>query len=435
MSLSVCVFWFRRDLRLEDNTGLFHALQSGRPVLPVFIFDKDILDGLEEKKDKRVQFIHDALTAINQKLGSAGSTLHVMYGSPLDCFKQLTEQFNIGAVYTNHDYEPYARKRDKVVSEYLAGNNIPFHTFKDQVVFEKDEVVKENKEPYTVYTPYSRRWKEKLSNTPLPAYPSEKHLAALLKTDHREIPALGAIGFSEAPHGAPIATLDEEIAKHYDQTRDFPALNGTTRMGVHLRFGTVSVRLLTGKALALNPVLLNELIWREFYQAILWHFPHVVNGAFKKEYDRIEWRNNEREFERWRNGQTGYPIVDAGIRQLNETGYMHNRARMIVASFLTKDLLIDWRWGEAWFAEKLLDFDLAANNGGWQWAAGTGCDAAPYFRVFNPTLQAQKFDPDLRYIRQWVPEYEELTYPQPVVDHALAKDRCLKAYKKALTNT
>ncbi len=432
MSQSISIFWFRRDLRLEDNAGLYHALCNGKPVLPVFIFDTNILDALEEKQDKRVHFIHNALAAMQSRLETMGSTVHVLHGTPIACFKKLTGAYNISAVYTNHDYEPYAVKRDGEIHAFLKEKNIALHTFKDQVIFEKYEVVKDNKEPYTVYTPYSRKWKEKLNDFYLKPYPTEKYFQNFYKQNPFALPSLADIGFVNAPPGTLPAELSEEVARHYDATRDFPAVDGTTRLSVHLRFGTVSIRQLAIKARALNATLLNELIWRDFYQAILWHFPHVVNASFKKEYDHIVWRNNEREFELWCAGQTGYPIVDAGMRQLNETGYMHNRVRMIVASFLTKHLLIDWRWGEAYFAEKLLDYDLAANNGGWQWAAGTGCDAAPYFRIFNPYLQTQKFDPELKYIRQWVPEYEELTYVQPIVDHNMARERCLKVYKMGL---
>ena len=432
MPLPISIFWFRRDLRLNDNAGLYHALKSSDAVLPIFIFDTNILDGLEEKKDKRVHFIHNALATIQARLEGMGSTLHVLLGRPLDCFKQLTDLYQVAAVYTNHDYEPYALKRDREISDFLESKQIRLHTYKDQVVFEKNEVVKDNKEPYTVFTPYSRKWKEKLTEFYLKPYPTERYFHNFYKQSAKTLFSLDDIGFIDAPPGTLPASLDEEIARHYDATRDFPAMAGTTKLGVHLRFGTVSIRQLAARAKELNGTLLNELIWREFYQMILWWFPHVANGSFKKEYDHIVWRNNEREFELWCAGQTGYPIVDAGMRQLNETGYMHNRVRMIVASFLTKHLLIDWRWGEAYFAEKLLDYDLAANNGGWQWAAGTGCDAAPYFRIFNPYLQTQKFDPELKYIRQWVPEYEELTYAQPMVDHAFARERCLKVYKAGL---
>jgi deoxyribodipyrimidine photo-lyase len=432
MNTSISIFWFRRDLRLTDNAGLYHALKSGLPVLPIFIFDTNILNGLEEKKDKRVHFIHDAVVAMQYRLKEMGSTMRVLYTTPEQAFSDLTDEFDIKAVYTNYDYEPYAIKRDAGIAALLKEKGIDLHTFKDQVIFEKSEVVKDNQEPYTVYTPYSRKWKERLTDFHLKSYPTEKYFKHFYQQSPASIPSLHAMGFLDAPPSVVPTTLDEDIAAHYDKTRDTPGIEGTTRMGIHLRFGTVSIRKLATQARSLNATLLNELIWREFYQCILWHFPHVVNGAFKKEYDNIPWRNNEKEFALWCAGQTGYPIVDAGMRQLNETGYMHNRVRMIVASFLTKDLLIDWRWGEAYFAEKLLDFDLAANNGGWQWAAGSGCDAAPYFRVFNPSLQTTKFDPDLKYIRRWVPEYDQLTYAKPIVDHALARDRCLKAYKTGL---
>lgn len=432
MANPVSIFWFRRDLRLDDNAGLYHALKSGLPVVPVFIFDREILDLLENKTDKRVHFIHDALTGIQQQLVKMGSSLQVMHGTAGSCFEQLCKQFTVSAVYTNHDYEPGAQKRDNAVALLLKEHGIPLYTHKDQVIFEKDEVVKDNGEPYTVYTPYSRKWREKLNGFYLKPYPTDKYFDNFYECAPAALLSLADIGFQSADPGVIPAELNDEIARHYDKTRDFPAVNGTTRLGVHLRFGTVSIRRLATEAGNLNATLLNELIWREFYQAILWHFPHVVSGCFIREYDNIVWRNNEQEFAKWCAGQTGYPIVDAGMRQLNETGYMHNRVRMIVASFLTKDLLIDWRWGEAYFAEKLLDYDLAANNGGWQWAAGCGCDAAPYFRVFNPYLQTQKFDPELKYIRSWVPEYEQLTYARPIVDHAVARERCLKVYKAGL---
>ena len=433
MHTSVTIFWFRRDLRLSDNAGLYHALRSDN-VVPVFIFNTDILDDLQDKQDKRVVFINDALLFMQQALIKTGSSLHVLHGKPLECFRQLIEIYPIATVYTNHDYEPYAQERDKTIAAFLNEKGITFHSYKDQVIFEKNEVVKDNKEPYTVYTPYSRKWKEKLNDFYLKPYPTEKYFGNFLKQAPIAIPSLADIGFKEIAYNIPAPVLDENIARTYDETRNYPAISGTTRLSVHLRFGTISIRKLAAEAKELNEQLLNELIWREFYQMILWHFPHVVAGSFKKEYDNIQWRNNEQEFEKWCKGETGYPIVDAGMRELNATGYVHNRVRMIVSSFLTKDLLIDWRWGEAYFAEKLLDYDLAANNGGWQWAAGSGCDAAPYFRIFNPTLQTEKFDPQHLYIKKWVPEYDSLSYPPPVVDHKAAKERCLAAYRKALAN-
>jgi len=429
---SVNIFWFRRDLRLSDNAGLYHALKSEVPVVPIFIFDKNILNDLTDKKDKRVQFIHDVLTGIQEQLVQIGSSLTVMYCTPEEAFGLLMQTYDVKGVYTNHDYEPYAQKRDEEVRQLVTSKGVEFNTYKDQVIFEKDEVVKDNGTPYTVYTPYSKKWKERLNGFYLKPYPTENYFQHILKMERQALPTLSDIGFEQAPHGMLPMLLDERIAGDYDKTRDVPSINGTTKMGIHLRFGTVSVRYLAARALALNPVYLSELIWREFFMCILWHFPHVVHGAFKKEYDNIVWRNNENEFRKWCEGQTGYPIVDAGMRELNETGFMHNRVRMIVASFLTKDLLVDWRWGEAYFAQKLLDYDLSANNGNWQWAAGCGCDAAPYFRVFNPELQTQKFDPQLRYVRKWVPEYDQLTYARPIVAHDMARDRCLKVYKEGL---
>ena len=354
------------------------------------------------------------------------------HGTPADSFEKLTTIYKVKAVYTNHDYEPYAKQRDEKIKNLLEQKGIAFHSCKDQVIFEKDEVVKDNSEPYTVFTPYSKRWKAALTPFYLKAYPTEKYFSAFLKHEPIPVPTLEQIGFEKIAYRVVAPELDETIAKDYDKTRNYPGIKGTTRLGVHLRFGTVSIRQLAAEASKINETFLNELIWREFYHMILWHFPHVVNGSFKREYDKIVWRNNEAEFKAWCEGNTGYPVVDAGMRELNATGYMHNRVRMIVASFLTKDLLIDWRWGEAYFAEKLLDYDLAANNGGWQWAAGSGCDAAPYFRVFNPRLQTEKFDPELKYIRKWVQEFEEFSYTKPIVDHQFAKERCLEAYKVAL---
>lgn len=432
MSQQTVLFWFRRDLRLDDNAGLYHALRSGHQVLPVFVFDTNILDELKDKQDKRVSFIHEQVTLLAEALKEQGSTLYVYYGTPTDCYKKLLQEYDIAAVYTNHDYEPYAKKRDEEIAELLLAKNIPLYTYKDQVIFEKSEVVKDDNTPYTVFTPYSKKWKAKLNDFYLKSYPTTKYFEALARHTALPVPTLQNMGFEAADADYPSKWLDHEVAKHYDKTRDYPAKQGTTRLSLHLRFGTISIRKVAAKAKELNDTLLNELIWRDFYQCILWHFPHVVNYSFKKEYDNIKWRNNEEEFERWCTGTTGYPIVDAGMRELNETGYMHNRVRMIVASFLTKHLLVDWRKGEAYFAEKLLDYDLAANNGGWQWAAGSGCDAAPYFRVFNPYLQTEKFDPKQEYIKQWVPELSTKDYPAPVMEHDMARKRCLEVYKEAL---
>ncbi len=434
MKPRIQVMWFRRDLRLTDNAALYHALKTGVPVLPIFIFDRNILDQLEDKADRRVEFIHAALSEMQMQLASMGSSLEVFYGFPMDVYKQLTEVYDIETVFTNHDYEPYAKERDDAIASFLQSKGIGFQTFKDQVIFEKSEVVKDDGKPYTVFSPYGRKWRAKLSEADVKSYPVEKYNAHFYQQSVKDIPSLASMGFKAVDLPFPSKQLQKSIIKQYSVNRDFPALeNGTSKMGVHLRFGTVSIRQLAARALSLNDTYVNELIWRDFYHAILWHFPHVGKGAsFKKEYDRIEWRNNEAEFAHWCNGTTGYPIVDAGMRELNTTGYMHNRVRMIVASFLTKHLLIDWRWGETYFAQKLLDFDLAANNGGWQWASSSGCDAAPYFRVFNPALQTQKFDKDLKYIRKWVPELNEFSYPKPIVPHDVARKRVLEVYAKAL---
>lgn len=424
------LFWFRRDLRLEDNVGLYHALNENKEVLPLFIFDKEILGKLEDKDDQRVAFIYESLAKLKQDLEAQGSSLLIVHDSPIPFFKTIAPK----AVYTNHDYEPYARERDEMVGNILDKKEIIFKTFKDQVIFEKDEVLKDDGSPYTVFTPYSKKWKSKLEPTDYKSFSFDKVNGHLKKLDPLPFPSLAEIGFKIKEASFPPRTITMSVIENYDQQRNFPGINGTTKLSVHLRFGTVSIRKLVAIALKTNEVWLNELIWREFYHMILWHFPKVEK-AFKPAYDRIEWRNDQKEFEAWCKGQTGYPIVDAGMRELNETGFMHNRVRMIVASFLIKHLLIDWRWGEAYFARKLLDFDLAANNGGWQWAAGSGCDAAPYFRVFNPYIQTSKFDPDLAYIKKWVPELETAAYPKPMIDHAFARDRVLKVYKEALADS
>lgn len=434
MKPSINIIWFRRDLRLKDNAALYHALKLGVPALPIFIFDTSILAQLQDRSDKRVAFIHAAITEMQTELVAMGSTMQVFHGKPLEVFAELVSTYTIQTVFTNHDYEPYAQERDAAVADLLSANGIGFNTFKDQVIFEKDEVTKDDGKPYTVFTPYSRKWKAKLTPDYLKPYPTEKYFANFYQQAPLPIPSLASMNFEEVETVFPSKQLNEEIVRKYSQNRDFPALeNGTSKMGVHLRFGTVSIRSLATIAAGLNETYLNELIWRDFYQMILWHFPKVGKGhAFKAEYEKIKWRNNEEEFKKWCEGKTGYPIVDAGMRELNATGFMHNRVRMIVASFLTKHLLIDWRWGEAYFANKLLDFDLSANNGGWQWAASSGCDAAPYFRVFNPYLQTEKFDKELKYIKKWVPEFQEFGYPQPMVVHEVARKRVLETYAAAL---
>ena len=430
MNACVNIFWFRRDLRVHDNAALFYALKEDMPVLPVFIFDKNILDKLEDKADRRVEFIHAAITEVQQQLIALQSSIEVFYGFPADIFKELSEKYNIAEVFTNHDYEPYAKQRDGEIASLLQKKQISFTTHKDQVIFEKNEILKDNSEPYTVFTPYSRKWKEKLNTFFLSSYPTEKYSRNFFNQVAKPIPSLEDMGFKKVSYPFPKRELKEEIIKKYGETRDFPGVeNGTSRLGVHLRFGTVSIREIARLAKSLNDTYLNELIWRDFYQMILWHFPRVGEGhAFKPEFEKVQWRNNEEEFAKWCQGMTGYPIVDAGMRELNATGFMHNRVRMVVASFLTKHLLIDWRWGEAYFAQKLLDYELASNNGGWQWASGSGCDAAPFFRIFNPQLQAQKFDKSLSYIKKWIPELNEFTYPLPVVEHDFARKRALEVF-------
>ena len=416
MKPTINIFWFRRDLRLTDNAGLYHALKDGKPVLPLFVFDSNILDELEDKTDSRVEFIHLALQAIQQQLVNVGSSLDVRYGNPLEVYQALLKEYNVEKVFTNHDYEPYAKQRDTAIEKLLKDHGASFYTFKDQVILEKDEVVKDDGKPYTIFTPYSRKWKGVLTEFHLKPYSNKKYFNNFYKQPGRKLISLEEMGFNAAGLSFPGKEWQGQIIRNYKEQRDFPAVQGTSRLSVHLRFGTISIRELAGEAGALNETFLNELIWRDFYHMILWHFPKVVDHAFKPAYDKIKWRNNEKEFEAWCNGQTGYPIVDAGMRELNTTGFMHNRVRMIVA----------------YFAKKLLDYDLAANNGGWQWAAGSGCDAAPYFRVFNPYLQTQKFDPELKYVRKWVPELEEFSYPKPIVVHEVARKRCLEVYAAAL---
>ncbi|MCW3077369.1 MAG: Deoxyribodipyrimidine photo-lyase [Bacteroidetes bacterium] len=433
MKDSITVFWLRRDLRLHDNAGLYHALRNNKNVLLLFIFDAVILSELQDAYDRRIDFIHQAIQKINIELSNFRTSVKVVCSTPLEAFKELTDEYKIKNVYLNHDYEPYALERDEEIKLFLSQLNISFFTFKDQCIFEKKEITKNDGKPYTVFTPYSRKWKSKLSSYYLKAYPNKKYFTNFLKTGPFSLVTLEELKFKKTD-----VVLQNEIIvngfllRDYKNNRDFPSVTGTSRLSIHLRFGTISVRQLAAQALANSETFLNELIWRDFYMMILSNFPHVAKGAFKKEYDHISWRNKEDEFKKWCEGITGFPIVDAGMRELNSTGFMHNRVRMIVSSFLIKDLLIDWRWGEAYFAHKLNDYDLSANNGGWQWAAGSGCDAAPYFRVFNPTEQQKKFDPEFKYIKQWVAEFGTKNYPEPMVDHASSRLRALKVYKECL---
>jgi len=429
---NVNIFWFRRDLRVDDNHGFFKALNAGLPVVPVFIFDPAILAQFPNPRDARLTFIHRCLTDLNFEFRKFNSSLQVYVSSPEVVFGQLAGKYSIHNVFANSDYEPAAIIRDQKVAQMLQNKGIEFHTFKDQIIFHQNEVVKANGSPYTVFTPYSKKWKEKLASYPIPVYESEKHLYSLKHLSSDYFPELAEIGYQQQNISFPAKNFDPILIENYAKTRDFPSENGTSKLGVHLRFGTISIRKLTQFAQKYSGVFLNELIWRNFYMDILWHFPHAAEKSFKPAYDFIPWLNNEADFKRWCAGQTGYPLVDAGMRELNETGYMHNRVRMVVASFLTKHLLIDWRWGESYFASKLLDYELASNNGGWQWASGSGCDAAPYFRVFSPDLQTKKFDSQLKYIRKWVPEYETSSYLKPMVDHAFARNRAIETYKRGL---
>ena len=427
------IFWHRRDLRIHDNAGLYKALKSGETIQPIFIFDTTILSKLPVS-DQRVLFIHQELQKLKAKYAELGSDLKVFHGNPRDIIPLIVETYNAKTVYTNRDYEPYALQRDKALFEQLKEKKCELIGAKDHVIFEKNEVLKADGLPYTVFTPYSRKWKEQLNEFYLSSYPVEKYFKYLNQTVAEPLPSLENIGFnSEQTVEFPSLETPLSTIERYNETRDIPSILGTSRLSIHLRFGTISIRELARIAKAKNETYLNELIWRDFYQMIIFHFPHSARNSFKKQYDQIQWERNEANFKAWCEGKTGYPLVDAGMRELNATGFMHNRVRMVVASFLTKHLLIDWRLGEAYFAEKLLDFELASNTGGWQWAAGCGCDAAPYFRVFNPTSQQEKFDKEFKYIKKWVPEFGTPAYPKPIIDHKFARERVLARYKEALT--
>ncbi len=426
------LFWFRRDIRLDDNHGLYEALNQGKAVLALFIFDDDILSKLENKSDARVEFILQTLKALNDKLLLVGSSLLVLKGNPFEIHSSLVKQLNIHGLYANRDYEPYALERDKQIFELYQSEGKSFKAFKDHVIFDRNEVVKDNGEPYTVFTPYMKRWKLRYEQHPSQAFLSENSIKNFAQHKAFYFPSLEDLGFLPSETPIPSQRIPTELISNYHNTRDIPSIEGTSKLGVHLRFGTLSIRKLVEKAILLNEKWLNELIWRDFYQMILYHFPHSARNSFKPAYDQIEWETDMNSFKKWCLGQTGYPIVDAGMRELNASGFMHNRVRMITASFLTKHLLIDWRLGERYFASKLLDFDLASNVGGWQWAASSGCDAAPYFRVFNPSLQQEKFDKEFKYIGKWVPEWNSTLYPKPIVDHKVARERVLNRFSQAL---
>ncbi|OHX68326.1 cryptochrome/photolyase family protein [Flammeovirga pacifica] len=429
----ITIVWLRRDLRLFDQTALSAALKTSQNVLPLFIFDKHILEDLSDRSDARVTFIHQQLNHIKEQLEEYGSSLLTYYDTPENAWKEITEKYEIEAVHTNHDYEPYAIQRDKNIETFLDQKNIRFITHKDQCIFEKNDITKDDGKPYVVYTPFSRKWKARLLNEPEAIEVRNCTLYDhYFQTSPLSMLSLEDMNFKQSSLSIPSLDIDTDIIRKYDEQRDYPAIQGTTHLGLHLRFGTVSVRELVRQYQSLNEVFLNQIIWRDFYMTILYHFPHVVSDNYNRKYDKVPWENNETHFEAWKRGETGYPIVDAAMKELNTTGYMHNRARMIVASFLCKHLLIDWRWGEAYFAEKLLDYDLSANNGSWQWAAGTGTDAQPYFRVFNPEAQMKKFDKSLEYVKKWIPNYDPANYIDPIVDHKEARLKAIETYKKAL---
>ncbi|WP_295767802.1 deoxyribodipyrimidine photo-lyase [uncultured Mucilaginibacter sp.] len=427
----VTIFWFRRDLRLHDNAGLYRALKGTNPVLCLFIFDREILDKLEDKDDARVTFIYNTIEQLNKELSEHKSSLLVKYDKPEKAWEDVLKQYNVAAVYTNRDYEPYAKERDGEIGDMLKKHDIPFKTYKDQIIFEREEVVKDDKKPYTVFTPYKKRWLKTINDFYLKSYPTEKYFKNLVKVDGLRIPSLESMGFVKSELEIP-GTEYEDIIDDYSKNRDIPSKKGTSHIGIHLRFGTISIRDAVRTSFKREQTWMGELVWREFYMMALDFFPDTAHSAYRPAYDRIRWRNNEKEFEAWCEGKTGYPLVDAGMRELNTTGFMHNRVRMVTASFLIKHLLIDWRWGEHYFARKLLDYEGSTNVGSWQWVAGSGTDVMPYFRVFNPEAQLKKFDPKMEYVKKWVPEYGTDQYPKPIIDNKEGKERALKAYKEAV---
>ena len=435
ISNGTAIYWLRRDLRLHDNHALYQALRSELPVIPIFIFDRNILEELP-RDDARVTFIHDTLNTLKQDLSKHGSDLKVYYGDPIEIYKEILSAYQVKVIYSNRDYEPYALTRDKKVRRLIEAEGGAYYDYKDHVITDRREILSNSDKPYTVFTPYKKKWLARLEEHGIQQYPSEQKLDHLAKLDRQPIITLDEMGFTRSSMSIPELTVAQGVIKNYDKTRDYPGIdNGTSRLGIHFRFGTISIREKALKAQQLNATFLSELIWRDFYSQIIYNFPHVVDSAFRAKYDTISWRTDESDLQAWKDGQTGYPMVDAGMRELNATGHMHNRVRMVTASFLTKHLLINWRMGEAYFAEKLLDFDLASNNGGWQWASGSGTDAAPYFRIFNPTSQLHKFDKELIYVKKWIPEYGTDAYPEPIVDHKYARQRCLDTYKAVLNNS
>jgi len=423
----ISIFWFRRDLRLLDNTALNQALAENNNVLPIFIFDEEILNELPQD-DPRINFIYDNLYAIDQTLKTHHASIICLKGNPLEVWKKLIEEYPIHCVYVNKDYEPYAKNRDAKIAELLHSKGIEFKSFKDQVIHEENEVMKIDGTPYTVFTPYKNQWLAIYKPQP----PAESVAYKNFCQKVIPFPTLASLGFTKSSIQVVNYTLSQ--IENYPSTRNFPDMDSTSYLSPHLRFGTVSIRSIISKLKATDHVFMSELIWREFFMQILFHFPHVVTQNFKSKYDGIAWLNDENDFKKWCEGNTGYPMVDAGMRQLNETGYMHNRVRMIVAGFLCKHLLIDWRFGEAYFSKKLLDYELASNNGNWQWAAGSGCDAAPYFRIFNPIEQLKKFDSNESYVKKWIPELGTKAYCKPIIEHPYARNRALETYKIGINN-
>ena len=426
------IFWFRRDLRLYDNHGLSKATHDNLKVIPIFIFDTTITS-LLASNDRRINFIYDNLLDIDSELNKKyKSNLNVFQGKPYDIFKNLIENYSIKNVYTNNDYEPYAINRDESIKELLSNNGINFKSYKDQVIFEKNEIVKDDGNPYVVYTPFMKKWKTKL-NEDITLLDEKKILNNFYQEAISNLLKLSDYGFLENKSKIEAFKLNKEIVINYAERRNFPYLNSTSKIGPYLRFGSVSIRKIVSGLMRgfKEDTFLKELIWREFFMQILYHFPHTAKDSFKSKYDKIVWLNEEKAFESWKNGNTGYPLIDAGMNELNLTGFMHNRVRMITASFLCKHLLIDWRWGEKYFAEKLNDYEMASNVGNWQWASGSGVDAAPYFRIFNPHTQILKFDNKREYINKWV-DVNSSDYPNEIIEHKFARDRCLNTYKKYL---
>ena len=429
------IFWFRRDLRIDDNPGLYEALANSKNVIPIFIFDTNIIDNLPSD-DNRIKFIWHSLSLLNERLKEVGSTLNIFKGNPLEVFKKIILKYRLISVYVNRDYEKYSIKRDKEINTFLNENKIAFNASKDHVFFEPNEILKSDGTPYTVFTPYSKKWFEKFYSEKLPQYQIKNLVDNFFKTNYKPIMSLSEIGFSDDEIKFEKFNLGDELIKNYNSKRDFPYLNSTSKIGPYLRFGLISVREVGKKTIEkkFDQSFLRQLIWRDFYIQIFFHFPDSENENFKPAYDKIIWLNEEEKFEKWCAGETGYPIVDAGMKELNKTGFMHNRVRMIAASFLCKHLLIHWKKGESYFAKKLLDYEMASNVGNWQWVAGTGVDAAPYFRLFNPEIQMKKFDPQKVYIKKWLPKYDPENYLEPIIDHNYARERCLNAYKIALNN-